>query len=180
LGVFGFLHSNEAAKSIMKVCDDSFNQFCCRIHDEVLDGDQDQQAALARWILQSPPTSHHISVAILKELPTFLRTASDLENWRPISDSTIIHLASSFANYHLLVALLQCPTLELDSLLWTPDGAMIAGFVDSSPGQCFEKLRQTSRRTIARDTLGEVLTTRPVVLLYLLLLVEGDDSFESL
>jgi hypothetical protein len=164
LGVFGFLHRNDGAKSIMAACDEIFNQFCCRIRDEVLDGDQDQQVALARWILQSPPTSHHISVAILQEHPTFLRNQADLEKWQPISDSTILHLASSFATYHPL-SLSECPSLELDSLLWTPDGAMIAGFIDSSPGQGFEKLRQSSR-TIARDTLGDVLTTRPKNLIH--------------
>lgn len=164
LGVFGFLHGIVPARSIMTVCDGIFDQFCCQVHDKVLADDQDQQAALGRWILQSPPTSHHISVAILQEHPTFLRNREDREKWQPISDSTIHDLASSFASYHPAY-LSECPTLELDSLLWTPDGALIAGFIDTSQEQAFEKLRQSSR-SIAQDTLGDVLTTRPKNLIH--------------
>lgn len=164
LGVFGFLHRSNQSRSIMTVCDAVFETFCSDIYDKILTNDVEQQAAMDHWILQSPSSSHHISVAILQEHPIFLRNDKDIEAWQPISDTTIQHLASSFAQ-DLPSLLSKCPTLQLDSLLWTPDGALIAGFVDSSSDEDFEKLRQTSR-DIARDILGDLLTTRPKNLIH--------------
>ncbi len=164
LGVFGFLNRSDNARSIMNACDNVFEQFCSEISDKILSDNPEQQAAMNRWILQSPPASHHISVAILQEHPSFLCDDEDLANWRPISDTTIRDLALSFANDHR-VSLSKCPTLELDSILWTPDGALIAGFIDNSKEQSFEMLRQSSRN-IAQDILGDLLTTRPKNLIH--------------
>jgi len=165
LGVFGFLHRNNAARSILTACDDVFLQFASDIRSRILSRtNQEQQAAFTRWLLQSPPTSHHISVAILQEHPIFLHDERNLEKWKPISDSTIYQLATSYSSDHPLV-ISECPKLQLDSLLWTPDGALIAGFIDQSSDQGFEKLRQSSR-SIARTVLGDVLTTRPKNLIH--------------
>lgn len=164
LGVFGFLYGNNAARSILTACDQVFNQFTSQIEGKILNGNQTQQAALASWIMQSPSTSHHISVAILQEHPSFLRDKEDLEKWKPISDSTIHQLAANYASDHPKL-ICECPSLQLESLLWTPDGALIAGFIDQSPDQEFEKLRQSSR-TIARNIMGDVITTRPKTLIH--------------
>lgn len=164
LGVFGFLHENDAARTILNRCDEVFNQFVSEIDLKVLSGNPEQQATFARWVLQSPPISHHISVAILQEHPMFLQGRKDLDKWEPITDPTIQKLATEYARAHSDL-LLEVPTLEIDSLLWTPDGALIAGFVDKSSHQSFKKLRASSR-AVARDVIGDALTTRPKNLIH--------------
>jgi hypothetical protein len=164
LGVFGFLHGNSEAQGIMGPCDIIFSEFCSRVKTQVLNNDSLQCRVMDRWILHPPPSSHHISVAIIQEHHSFLKDQLDIDKWQPISDATIRHLAESFASEH--TSQLQAPPeLQLDSLLWTPDGALIAGFLDNTPEQAFEQIRSSSRR-IARDVLGDVLTTRPKNLIH--------------
>lgn len=179
LGVFGFLHGNSQAKSIMTACDDVLDEFCNDIRANVLllNTEHDQQlsaAAMDHWILRSPPTSHHISVAILQENPSFLLDPTDLEKWKPVSNATIQTLALLLEQEHLSGGS-PPPRIKLDQLLWTPDGALIAGFVDDNDDDTdeiedvdnagFDRLRQSSR-TIARDVLGDILTTRPKNLIH--------------
>ena len=165
LGIFSFLDRSNEARSIMKVCDNVFDQFCSEISNKILTLDSEQRSAMQRWILQAPSHSHHISVAILQEHPCFLRDEKDLEKWKPIGEDTIDHLAATLAR-ELPKSISQCPPiLQLDSLVFTPDGALIAGFIDSSPDQSFQILRQVSRE-IAQDVLGDVLTTRPKNLIH--------------
>lgn len=169
LGVFGFLHDNVAARSILASCDSAFANFCSEVQDKVLDlepksSQEKLKKDFSNWVLQAPPTSHHISVAILQEHPSFLRNPEDLEKWKPICNSTTQQLAAAFAYQHR-IDVKESPQLKLDSLLWTPDGALIAGFVDKSSDHSFERLRQSSRDT-AKDILGDILTTRPKNLIH--------------
>jgi hypothetical protein len=168
IGVFGLLHRNPKARSILTKCDVAFDAFCDEIQQNILDAEQQQQQqqqnGMKDWILQSPPTSHHISVLILQEHPSFLRTPEDLEKWRPISENRAHRLSTAFARDHETLST-SCPELELDSLLWTPDGAMIAAFIDTSSDQSFDRLRH-SCRVIAQDELGDILTTRPKNLIH--------------
>lgn len=147
LGVFTFLGRNENASFMMEACDGVFSSFCQQITTDVLKGDKIRQDTVSDWIFRSPFESDHISVAILQEHPSFLRDPEDLAKWQPISSSTIQQLGVLFANDHANV---PAPQLELDSLLWTPDGALIAGFVED--GEEFESLRKSTRH-IARETL---------------------------
>jgi len=181
LGVFTLLHDNAEAKVIMDQCDAVFDQFCDTVRKDILDephkSHSQQPSTMDHWILRSPPTSHHITVAILQEHPSFLRNDPEaLANWQPISNDTIATLAAKYAHEHPKVVssvskndnngLPRPPRLQLDSLLWTPDGALIAGFVDDNDNAgIFDRLRQSSR-SIAQDVLGDVLTTRPKNLIH--------------
>ena len=162
IGVFGFLHDNPSARSILKECDLAFEAFCGEICEDILQDDSKRQLMMEHWILQSPPTSHHITVAILQEHPSFLRDPEDLEKWRPLTDDCILSLSLRFQKRHRTLPL---PILELDSLLFTPDGAMIAGFVDTCPSKRFDQLR-ASCREIAKQEMGDLMTTRPKNLIH--------------
>jgi len=165
LGVFGLLHDNPQADGILRPCDDIFTEFCAQLKIQVLKNDVSQVRAMDRWILHPPPSSHHISVAILQEHISFLKNQADIDNWQPISHSTIQQLADSLMSEQQSKVVVP-PELELDSLLWTPDGALIAGFIDNNPEESFEKLRSSSRQ-IAQDILGNAfLATRPKTLIH--------------
>jgi len=184
LGVFAFLHDNPNARAIMTQCDIVFNDFCEIICHDILKEKNSKQSSdmMEHWVLSSPPTSHHISVAILQEHPSFLRDhPEDLAKWQPLTNSTIQDLISKFEQAHYCLSD-DCwlpPQLTLDTLLWTPDGALIAGFVDhdedgdntsasaSVSGRIrFDDLRQ-STRSVAKELLGDLLTaTRPKNLIH--------------
>lgn len=164
LGVFGFLQGNKRAQGIMAPCDIIFAEFCSKVKREVLNNDPSLSRAMDRWILQTPPSSHHISVAILQEHISSLREKADIDKWQPIPYSSIQLLGRSLMLEHDSKIDVP-PELELDSLLWTPDGALIAGFVDTTAEESFEMLR-SSARSIGRDILGDVLTTRPKNLIH--------------
>jgi hypothetical protein len=160
--VFGLLHDNPSARSILAECDLAFETFCQQICQDILQDSSQRQSFSKDWILKSPPTSHHITVAILQEHPSFLRDPEDLEKWRPLSEDYILQLSQNLRQHHQT---LPKPQLEVDSLLLTPDGAMIAGFVDTSPTQSFDQLR-TSCREIAQQEMGDLMTTRPKNLIH--------------
>ena len=164
LGVFGFLQDNQSAQGVMGPCDIIFAEFCSKVKSDILNNDSSLSRAMDRWILHPPPSSQHISVAILQEHISSLREQADIDNWKPIPHSSIQLLARSLMLEHQS-KIQAAPELELDSLLWTPDGALIAGFLDTTSEQSFDKLRSSSRR-IGRDVLGHVLTTRPKNLIH--------------
>ena len=175
IGIFGFLNRNPIARSILDECDKVFDEFCVEVQKNICASYNDNDGFIENWILQSPKTSHHVTVAILQEHPSFLRDPTDIANWQPLSEETIQCLSGAFEQQHHdnqqhhhdnqqhESGIDGCPELELDSVLWTPDGAMIAGFVDIN--NTFDTIRQ-SYRNIAQKELGDLLTTRPKNLIH--------------
>eukprot|EP00542_Grammatophora_oceanica_P021163 CAMPEP_0194034824 /NCGR_PEP_ID=MMETSP0009_2-20130614/7265_1 /TAXON_ID=210454 /ORGANISM="Grammatophora oceanica, Strain CCMP 410" /LENGTH=161 /DNA_ID=CAMNT_0038675911 /DNA_START=103 /DNA_END=585 /DNA_ORIENTATION=- len=62
----------------------------------------------------------------------------------------------------------QTPDLRLDSLLWTPDGALIAGFVDETEPR-FESLRESTTEIAGRVLDGRLTASRPKTLIHVTL-----------
>ncbi|KAG7363199.1 hypothetical protein IV203_026559 [Nitzschia inconspicua] len=167
LGVFGMLYQNEKTKAIMNECHGLFEQFCKDVQSTILKDDaQMQDDFMDHWVLNTPPESDHISVAILQEHPTFLKDPIEREQWKPIPSHKIQKLAKEYSRKH---AGIPSPNLELDALLWTPDGAMIAGFIETSDDgySSFEELRIVSKTT-ALEVLGSstLSATRPKKLIH--------------
>jgi hypothetical protein len=201
VGIFALLHNNDIARSILKLCDEAFDEFCHDVCNDILrlgtdnsnNNEQQQQrnAMKENWILQTLPTSHHITVAMIQEHPQFLRGGNkdDLKKWRPLSNTFLLELSDKLRHYHQTVFFssssnneISSPSslpppppqmeLQLDSVLWTPDGAMIAGFIDkneSSLSSSFQQLRESSLDIVRREMGGDLMTSRPKNLIHVTL-----------
>jgi hypothetical protein len=168
LGVFGLLHRNEQAQDIMEVCHGVFDQFCSDVCTKILRDDPAIQAEfLEHWVLNTPSESDHISVAILQEHPSFLKDPMERKRWEPIASTSILELGAILSCEH---GKIPAPMLELDAVLWTPDGALIAGFVETNKDgrdSSFDKLRTTTK-SLAQSVLNNstLSATRPKQLIH--------------
>lgn len=161
IGVFAMLHRNKDAMQILSRCSGAFDLFCESLRQDILKPDQWRD--MEDLILRPCESSHHICVSIFHEHPSLLHSSKDKRNWRPIDDTlrtTLEERLSEYQSRHCV-----SPVLSLDSILWTPDGAMIAGFVETSTNNNFSHLRSWSA-DICKSVLGGELTTRPKNLIH--------------
>jgi len=169
IGVFAMLDNNKVAHSILEECSKAFDSFVSTVKDTILAKSchQDSSSATGEspvWdILRAPEKYHHISVCIFQEHPSLLNNTVDQQHWRPVDEPLQRKLEMNLVNH--LTQHCPCPLLMLDSLLWTPDGAMIAGFVDISEEYHYGCV-QSSSADIARATIGGELTSRPKSLIH--------------
>jgi hypothetical protein len=118
-------------------------------------------------------------MAVFHEHPRILKNEEIRELWRPTSEETIKVLQDT-----LNEAIQQkcqsaaAPLLELDSILLTPDEAMIAGFVEIAHNDYDDKNnnladRYETMKQVCIDTaevcLGGDLTSRPKQLIHITL-----------
>jgi hypothetical protein len=123
-----------------------------------------------------PANVPHICIAVFHEHPSLL-TEDQQVHWRPVDDATMQLLAadlSATVQQHAADPI----WLRLDSLMLTPDGAMIAGFIDSHEDGRYHRMKTACVET-ARARLQSTLTSRPKQLIHVtlgrVLSLGGDD-----
>lgn len=165
IGIFAMLHTNEKAKITLQSCDQVFKTFCGDVKTNILETAQFRQQFDDECILAAPEGSHHITIAIFQEHPILLHNAEEIARWRAIDDGMIKMFEGKLSEGFELddPAQSQLPDLTLDALLLTPDGALIACFLDSTEN--FLRLRSISNQ-VATDVLEGSLTSRPKTLIH--------------
>lgn len=161
LGVAAILHRSLESALILEQCDKIFEQLCKDLHqifnDNTMEEDDDS------WYWKIPKGTHHITVAIFHEHPTLLHNPTDKGRWKVIAEDMVEQLYDKIVNhFKQKLSSLPTPTLTLDSVLLTPDGAMIAGFIDTTGS--FPIIR-SEIINIAHNVLGD-LTSRPKNLIH--------------
>ena len=132
IGVFGMLSTNDNAMAILQPCCDAFELFRKDVESalgQCMDSSYTETDSPSRRQLQAIPQpmgSHHITVSMIHEHPSLLKTEEERKRWRPLSTEQIEQLVDGLSSNDFAK-----PQLTLHSLLWTPDGALIAGFVES-------------------------------------------------
>jgi len=122
---------------VLRPCRDAFSGFVSEVGALLTAG---QRAELEALTIVPADCSTHTCVTVFHEHPSLLKDDSQRQAWRPIESGVRIQLTEALKCMHIVC---ERPLLELDALLLTADGAMIAGFVDRKPG-AFEKLRSSS------------------------------------
>lgn len=176
IGVYALLKDNPNAQSILLKCLTAMDEFCRQLMDNgnFTFGDDNE-----KWFYKPSPETFHICVTIFHEHPSLLVAGDDLkqrDNWKPLGNDDVRRLARSLRERVLLEQKNSNPSrtiqLELHSILWTPDGALIAGFVDKGDNDenadCFMKLRMMCAN-VAQETLQGPLTSRPKTLIHVTL-----------
>ncbi|CAJ1967584.1 unnamed protein product [Cylindrotheca closterium] len=143
LGVFALTRENThpGNEKLVQTCLDAFDQFCEELnaiattlqHNNNSNNDDDDENnhkgdddELFFWVKSLVP---HITIAIFQEHPQLLpkMTQEELDEFYFFTNDDGDKLAQSLAKQTFRYSPIQ---LTLDSLILTPDGAMIAGFVD--------------------------------------------------
>lgn len=144
-----------------------FDQFCMQ---ELSDTDTCQ------WI---PALVPHLCITVFQEHPSFLHNDEQRKNWREIDTSIVNRLVHALDTAMLDDAdggsCSSAIPLRLDSLLFTPDGALIAGCIEDREGEDtnpttpspMQRLRRVCTE-IAVGVLGGT-TSRPKSLLHVTL-----------
>jgi len=126
-------------------------------------------AEIDRCIWRVPVGTHHITVAVFQEHPSILARESDKQKWRRVEEDVAEEVFSQVSSYQEENSVvIGAPILHLESLLLTRDGALLAGFVDTSPSSSFQHLR-TSALQIAASIVDGDLTSRPKNLIHVTL-----------
>lgn len=164
VGVFAMLDRNDEAQFVVDAADDAFKKFCSEVMNNILDSPKERQDFDDTCVLAAPKGSHHITVAIFQEHPILLQNAEERENWKSIDKDILekfeLKLSKGFGHDP---ALSLIPDLTLDALILTPDGALIACFLDSTDN--FLRLRSISKE-VATEVLEGSLTSRPKTLIH--------------
>ena len=142
IGVYALLNDNDGFRTVLKRCTEAFDEFC--------------RDGKCRHVYRPDPSTHHICVTVFHEHPSLLQDPDVQKLWKPVAAETELKLAEAV---HASLPSRPVP-LRLDRLLFTPDGALIAGFV----GDDFRSLR-SSVAAAGRDVLGD-LTSRPKSLIH--------------
>ncbi|KAL1520864.1 hypothetical protein AB1Y20_022425 [Prymnesium parvum] len=159
VGVYAMLRENAGALAVLRGCAAAFAQ-CRASLCAVLTPAQAEQ--LTRQLLFVPEErAAHMCVTVFHEHPSLLTEEEHRQAWRAVDEAACARLASALSARH---ALCPRPTLWLDSLSLTVDGACIAGFVEEPRG-AFSSLR-TSSAEVGVDILGAPLTSRPKALMH--------------
>lgn len=164
LAVAALLDHNHSARRILKDCDRVFETFLSEIQI-ALSSSMHLTRNLERNVWRITPGTHHITVAVFQEHPSLLLDETDRGRWRPVQENVAEQVFSELSSHQQNNDRLMAPMLQLDSLLITGDGVMIAGFVDRL--ESFQKIR-LSCLEIARSVIGE-LTSRPKKLMHVTL-----------
>jgi hypothetical protein len=107
----------------------------------------------------------HLCVSVFQEHPSMLLDEEKV-HWRHVTDSDITNMIREFDT--LFANMITPIRLCLQSILLTPDGAMIAGFEECSDDLgLFQELRRESIR-IGKQRIGG-LTSRPKNLIHVTL-----------
>jgi hypothetical protein len=131
LGVFALIDENEKGSKILQKGSDCFDRFCVKLHEIFSDQDENtgvESKSISNYILRQSPKSLHISICIYQEHPKLLKDSLPAD-WTPISQNEVHSLLKTLSDEQ---SKLNPPTLRLERILWTPDGALIAGFVEES------------------------------------------------
>lgn len=166
LAVVAIVDRNEAGSQIMKQCGEIFEAFCQELKEILAsNGDRDIQkieADLERYILRTPQGTHHSTVAVFQENPALLLDETEKKKYSRVDEAIAEKLYLDIARHQ--EQNICSPQLVLDSILLTPDGAMIAGFVDVSSACNYQQIRVSSIE-MAEKTIGQ-LTSRPKKLIH--------------
>lgn len=123
----------------------------------------EQRTELSRMLWVVDERSYHICVSVFHEHPSLL-PEEERRKWRRVDERLGERLAAAL---RASTGALAPPTLQLDSLSITADGAFIAGFVDDAHG-AFAALRAAAGRC-GEETIGGELTSRPKALIHVTL-----------
>jgi len=119
IGVYAMLRA-PALRKLLRACRAAFARLV-RAIEELLDPAQrDAFRTLVHWADES---SWHVCVSVYHEHPSLL-APSERENWRRIGAAEQAELGVKLARR---LGDLAAPSLGLDALVATPDGALIAG-----------------------------------------------------
>jgi hypothetical protein len=110
----------------------------------------------------------HICILVFQEHPSLLTPEQHI-HWRSVDEATVDALYNDLSSkvFHNVTSSIG---LQLDSILLTPDGAMIAGFIpmDAIALSTYQFI-QTESSTVARNLLQTELTSRPKQLIHVTL-----------
>jgi len=120
------------------------------------------------------PSHPHVCVFLIHEHPSFLKhnkPPHEHQWWRPVDDASMQQLVQDLTPLLLTSAPRQGILLQLDSILLTPDGGMIAGFVDVSKQQqdVYQNMKTECRHAVQQRLGGGELTSRPKNLIHMTL-----------
>ena len=158
LAVVTLLDQNPAARQIIRECDEVFELFLNDLQNIL-----PSTGWIGRNVWRSIQGTHHITIAVFQENPSLLINAEDRKRCRTVPEDVAEELFSQLSTRQLRHANLVAPILQLDSLVITGDGVMIAGFVEQSRNS-FRAIRNSCLQ-IAGTILGE-LTSRPKKLIH--------------
>ena len=99
-----------------------------------------QVRELRALLLWASPSSWHTCVSVFQEHPSML-SDDDRARWRKVTDADAKALAAALRERY---AALEPPQLALDTLIVCADGALIAGFLETSYLAPFGALRSAS------------------------------------
>lgn len=161
IGAYSMFRSVEQLR-VLRFCKQAFDRFL----DELkLILTPEQQPEFERLLWVNAERSYHTCVSVFHEHPSLLTSEADQAKWRPVQGELLKQLAAALrqttAKHN------SAPTLTLDSLCVTADGAFIVGFVDDERGT-FAALRE-STAACAKATIGGELTSRPKSLIHVTL-----------
>lgn len=183
---------NSAAVPLIQACLAQFDAFVdelCRSMDITSSQQQQQQQQQLHIVPAKVP---HICIIVFQEHPSLLSNEQQTQpsHWRPVDDAvTVPQLAADLSVTLLCHNTAAAATsmeaaaagpiwLTLDSLLLTPDGAMIAGFVEQQNDfgadtddshHCYYRRMKDACADTARACLGTELTSRPKQLIHVTL-----------
>jgi len=194
---------NPAAVPLIDECLDCFDAFVRDLRDIIIpttsiassrstttttQQQQEQQQQQQNLVLHIIPRAAvpHICVFLVHEHPSLLQQvdATERDAWRPVDDATMQTVVEDDVSPIVASLLLNSGgalQLQLDSILLTPDGGMIAGFVDISQPQqqptekdgssssvsLFANLKHQCRAAVTRRV--GTLTSRPKNLIHVTL-----------
>ena len=160
IGIYAMLHRNAEACAMLAACKLEFEAFIALI-EAVLNPTQVRE--LRALLLWASPSSWHTCVSVFQEHPSML-SDEDKARWRKVTDADAKALAAALRERY---AALEPPQLALDTLIVCADGALIAGFLETSYLAPFGALRSASTE-VGAAVLGE-LTSRPKRLIHVTL-----------
>ena len=158
LGVFALMTQNEDATCILRQGTECFDHFCKELTElSSQQGSVDNNEGddkLLNYVLRQSPESLHISICIFQEHPKLLKDGLP-PDWSAIGQPEVASLLTALSNEQ---SRFPPPTLRLDRILWTPDGALIAGFVEEN-GTHYSRIKD-SCQSCGKQVLKETQPTR--------------------
>ena len=176
LSVVAILDRNQDAHRIVKECDVIFASLVADLHAKLLsnavEDPQDRNSIgdssrlgeeLERYTWRMAEGTHHLTVAVFQEHPSLLLDKAGKARWHRVEESAAEAVYHHISSYQPTDINLSSPRLQLDSILLTRDGAMIAGFLDMTG--TFQNIRYSCLE-IASAVLGGDGTSRPKNLIH--------------
>lgn len=164
LGVYAMLHDNAGALALLRWCRGAFEQLVRELAAPLSPA---QRARLALLTFKPEERTYHTVVAVFHEHPSLL-SEEQKDDWRPVDPPLCEACAAALQRRH---EPMRAPTLALDSMCLTADGALIAGFVDDDE-EAFAALRASSveeAQEVIVGAVGGALTSRPKRLIHVTL-----------